>query len=80
MSGRRSLAVEVADLVGETDAPVSPPGRGETMQRVVEQAVAEGRIRVMEDGSGTVPVYAWAVTNPWTSGWYPLSRGPIEPS
>ena len=50
------------------------------MQRAIEQAVTEGRIRVMEDGNGTVTVYAWVGTDPWTSGWYPLSREPIEPS
>ena len=78
--GRRPPTVEVGDLVGETDTPVSPSRRGETMQRAIEQAVNEGRIRVMEDGNGTVMVYAWVGTDPWTSGWYPLSREPIEPS
>ena len=78
--GRRPPTVEVGDLVGETDTPVSPSRRGETMQRAIEQAVTEGRIRVMEDGNGTVTVYAWVGTDPWTSGWYPLSREPIEPS
>ena len=78
--GRRPPTVEVGDLVSETDTPVSPSRRGETVQRVIEQAVTEGRIRVMEDGNGTVTVYAWVGTDPWTSGWYPLSREPIEPS
>ena len=50
------------------------------MQRAIEQAVTEGRIRVMEDGNGTVTVYAWVGTNPWTSGGHPLSREPIEQS
>ena len=78
--GRRPPSVEVGDLVGETETPVSPARRGETMQRAIEQAVTEGRIRVMEDGNGTVTVYAWVGTNPWTSGGHPLSREPIEQS